>query len=357
MAIYGRMTIKGRGGALPTYNGHDAPYTPGSGVNVRVSGADARILAAAQRMEADAAKDLFNAGRNALKVGIEALDDYNKTKATELVTKYKMGMRDAMYGENGILLREGEAAFTADTDVADSSKKLKTELLKDYSGSMVEEIFNRRIEADESDCLFKAQEYKGKQYRVYQDRTDGAAFSELADTAMRSYSDPRVFSKNVGEALYFQEQMLRRKGYSGEALERGLKETSSKVFIGAIDQALSKGDIDDAQRILDMGSKTRMTSPDAASASDKIKAKIEALQKQAEADAKNKEIERVNRESDERRRSVMQILNTYPDTASQDEKMAQARVLLKDIDDPKVKDGALKLIEQELKEQSLDRKA
>jgi hypothetical protein len=101
MAIYNRMTIKGRGGALPTYQSQQAPYVPGQGINARVSGADAKILARGYNMEAKAMEGLVKAGKNAVDVGLQAANDYAKTKATELVTQYKMGMRQSMYGKDG----------------------------------------------------------------------------------------------------------------------------------------------------------------------------------------------------------------------------------------------------------------
>jgi hypothetical protein len=90
---------------------------------------------------------------------------------------------------------------------------------------------------------------------VFQDRTDKAAFSEAAEMAITGYADPKSFAKGTGEALYFQEQLLRRQGYSGEALERGLKESSSKIFAGGIEQALAADDVVSARRLLAEGSR------------------------------------------------------------------------------------------------------
>lgn len=255
MAIYQRMTIRGRGGALPTYQSQQAPYVPGQGVNARVSGADAKILAQGYNMEAKAMEGLAKAGKAAVDVGLQAMSDYAKTKATELVTQYKMGMRQSMYGKDGILTREGENAFTANADTMKRSKELRAELLKDLNGSLVAQKFNMVIDPEEAEYSLKAQEYEGKQYRVFQDRTDKAAFSEAAEMAIAGYADPKSFAKGTGEALYFQEQLLRRQGYSGEALDRGLKESSSKIFAGGIEQALAADDLVSARRLLAEGSR------------------------------------------------------------------------------------------------------
>lgn len=255
MPIYERMTIQGRGGALPQYQSQQAPYVPGQGVSARLSDSRAQIEAAGNEAKLKAVAGLGKAVKGAIDVGLQAADDYAKTKATELVTKYKMGMRQSMYGEGGILTREGESAFTANADTMKRSKELRAELLKDLSGSLVAQKFNMVIDPEEAEYSLKAQEYEGKQYRVFQDRTDAAAFNEAAESAMYGYADANTFAKGTGQALWFQEQMLRRKGYTGEALERGLKESSSKIFAGGIEQALAANDLAAARRLLAEGTK------------------------------------------------------------------------------------------------------
>lgn len=283
MAIYQRMTIQGRGGALPTYQSQQAPYVPGQGVSGRLSDARAEIEGAGERAKLNAIAGLGKAVKGAVEVGLDAANDYAKTKATELVTRYKSGMRQSLYGDGGILTREGESAFTANMDTMKRSKELRGELLKDMQGSLVEQMFNAVIDPEEAEYSLKAQEYEGKQYRVYQDRTDTAAFNEAAESAMYGYADGKTWAKGVGEALHFQERMLRRKGYTGEALERGLKESSSKIFAGGIEQALASNDLASARRLLQQGEGSRMTAEDAAKARKAITTKAEALEKKAEA--------------------------------------------------------------------------
>lgn len=283
MPIYERMTIQGRGGALPQYQSNQTPYVPGQGVTARLSDARGQLEGAGQQAKYKALAGLGKAVDGAVDVGLQAYEDYSKTKATELVTKYKMGMRQSMYGEGGILTREGDAAFTANADTMKRSKEMRAELLKDMGGSRVEQIFNQLIDPEEAEYSLKAQEYEGKQYRVYQDRTDTAAFNEAAESAMYGYADGKTWAKGVGEALYFQKQMLMRKGYSGEALERGLKESGSKIFAGGIEQALAANDLAAARRLLKQGEGSRMTAEDAAKARKAIDAKAEALERKAEA--------------------------------------------------------------------------
>lgn len=355
MAIYQRMTIRGRGGALPMYQSQQAPYVPGQGINARVSGADAEILARGYNMEAKAMAGLVQAGKNAVDVGLQAANDYAKTKATELVTQYKMGMRQSMYGKDGILTREGESAFTANADTMSRSKELRGELLEDMQGSMVADIFNSIIDPEEAEYSLKAQEYEGKQYRVFQDRTDKAAFSEAAEMAITGYADPKSFAKGTGEALWFQEQLLRRQGYTGEALERGLKESSSKIFAGGIEQALAADDLASARRLLKQGEEARMTADDVAKAKKAIKIKAEALEKKWEAAQKEAEAAAFEKSVVSMTAEIGKQVTEYGGDVEQ--QTAKAFELTADIKDDKERAEVRKRLAADIKEKDTARKA
>ena len=363
MAIYERMKVQGRGGALPTYQGRGESYVPGSGVHARVSGSDARLLAAGVRAESEALGKLGKAIGLSAGEGLSAYEDYSKTKATELFTKYRMQMRQSLYGENGFLTREGEEAFTADADARARSRELRSELLKDMEGSLAESMFNRLADSEEADFSLKAQEYKGKQYRVYQDRTDAAAFEEAAETAMHSYMSLPDFQKNVGQALYYQEQILRRAGYSGEALERGLKERSSRIFAGAIHQALASDDISAARRILAEGGRvfceeqTRMTADDMAKAEKKIRNHADALQAKADAAVKRRGEEAEKTFVQSASASVVSQLDQFPEDWTAEQKEAKLVQLTADIEDPKRRRAVCALVRADLNDRELVRKA
>ena len=363
MAIYERMKVQGRGGALPTYRGQGGSYVPGAGVNARVSGADARILAAGANAQSEALGNLGKAIGISARAGLSAYEDYSKTKATELFTKYRTQMRQSLYGENGILTREGESAFTSDADTMARSRELRSELLKDMEGSLAESMFNRLADEEEADFSLKAQEYEGKQYRVYQDRTDTAAFEEAAETAMHSYMSLPDFQKNVGQALYYQEQLLRRAGYAGEALERGLKEGSSKIFAGAINQALASDDIAGARNILAEGSRvfgddrTRMTSDDMAEAEESIRNRADALQEKAEAAARRREAAAEKAFVQGTSASIIAQLDQYPSDWTAEQKEAKLVQLTAGIEDPKQRRAVRAQVKADLDDKELVRKA
>lgn len=293
MAIYERMTIKGRGGALPTYQRQTGAYAPGAGVSARVSGADARILAAGSEAEGKALVCLGDTMNKAVQVGVKAYDDYSKSKATQLITQYRRDMNTALYGENGILTQKGEAALDADAQRAERARQLRDSLMTD-ANEYTKRYFNILADDYDADTSLKAQEYAQTEFTTMQKRNFEAAAEEWAESAMVSYANERDFDKNTGGALHFAQKRLELEGYSGEALQRGLKETSSKIFRGAIENALAGNDVDSARRLLERGSRmhgegdgawSRMTADDVAWGKNAIRTKQEALQAKAEANA------------------------------------------------------------------------
>lgn len=254
MAIYERMTIRGRGGALPTYQRQTGAYAPGAGVSVRMDDSAARIASAGDDLEARALIRLGDTMNKAVRVGVKAYDDYSKSKATQLITRYRRDMNMALYGENGILTQKGEAALDADEQRAERARQLRDELMKD-AGEYTRHYFTLLADDYDADTSLKAQRYAGKERVTMMNRNDEAAAEERAENAIASYANENDFNKSLGESLWYMEQRLRRDGYSDEALRRGLKETSSKVFRGAIENALAGNDVASARRLLERGSR------------------------------------------------------------------------------------------------------
>ncbi len=69
MAIYERMTLKPRAGALPEYNRQTENYVSGQSVSVRVDDSAARIAGAGQEAEARALGGIGNLGSLWLRYG------------------------------------------------------------------------------------------------------------------------------------------------------------------------------------------------------------------------------------------------------------------------------------------------
>ena len=99
MAIYERMTVKGRGTVLPQYQSNMGPATPGSGVTARFDTADARIMGAASSAYQQATGNLGNAIRKGALQVEGAYLDYSKSKATQLLNEYRSNMKHVLSGE------------------------------------------------------------------------------------------------------------------------------------------------------------------------------------------------------------------------------------------------------------------
>lgn len=365
MAIYERMTIRGRGGALPTYQRRTGAYAPGAGVSARMDDSAARIASAGDDLEARALVRLGDTMNKAVQVGVKAYDDYSKSKATQLITQYRRDMNMALYGENGILTQKGEAALDADEQRAERARQLRDELMKD-AGEYTKRYFNVLADDYDADMSLKAQQYAGKERVTMMNRNDEAAAEERAENAIASYANENDFNKSMGEALWYMEQRLRRDGYSDEALRRGLKETSSKVFRGAIESALAGNDVASARRLLERGSRmhgegegawSRMTADDVAWGKNAIRTKQEALQAKAEAAAKRRQEEAEKAFVQGTSASIISQLDQFPSDWTAEQKEAKLVQLTADIEDPKQRRAVRAQVKADLDDKELVRKA
>ena len=365
MAIYERMTIRGRGGALPTYQRRTGAYAPGAGVSARMDDSAARIASAGDDLEARALVRLGDTMNRAVQVGVKAYDDYSKSKATQLITQYRRDMNTALFGENGILTQKGEAALDADEQRAEAARKLRDSLMKD-ANEYTKRYFNILADDYDADTSLKAQRYAGKERVTMMNRNDEAAAEERAENAIASYANENDFNKSMGEALWYMEQRLRRDGYSDEALRRGLKETSSKVFRGAIESALAGNDVASARRLLERGSRmhgegdgawSRMTADDVAWGKNAIRTKQEALQAKAEAAAKKREEAAEKAFVESTSKEIMAQLDSFPKDWKIGDKESKLVQLTADIEDPKRRKAVRSLVKADLDDKELVRKA
>ncbi|WP_300907592.1 hypothetical protein [uncultured Desulfovibrio sp.] len=251
--VYGNMMAipnRGRGGALPSYQGGNQPYTPGANVSARTSDAGGSIAAAAAEASANALGNLAGAADRAVQTGVRAYEDYSKTRATQLLVEYQTRVNDAMYGDGGILTRKGDAAFDADKELARRSQEIREEVLGDYKGSLAGNFFDVRIREFDAGNMLKAQKYKGDQYDAWSFREDSAAADMFAKRAAQNYANHEEFIKDVAQAEWHIKSALKRKGYGPEAMAKGIAEARSAVLGMSIQQAIANGDMAGAERLL-----------------------------------------------------------------------------------------------------------
>jgi hypothetical protein len=116
MPIYERMTIRGRGGQLPSYQSQSKPYIPGQGVTARVDDTPGKVIGAAEQAQAKATAGLANSIASATQKGLSAYEDYQKAKVTDAYREFMDRMNLDLYGEGGILTRQGEDAALSPKD-------------------------------------------------------------------------------------------------------------------------------------------------------------------------------------------------------------------------------------------------
>ena len=363
MPSYESMTLRGQGGGLPRYQGRGGTYAPGAGVGARVSDAAAGIAAGAQQNRSAAMGRLGAALAGAADQGLKAYDDYARSKATELITRYRTSMNEALYGEGGILNAQGEDALNAGERWAEKSADLRESLTRDAQEN-VKYYFNLLADRDDEESGLKVRQHAATQQTVMLNRNDEAAAQERADSAVANYADPEAFSHCVGESLWYTEQYLRRNGYGDEALARGLKTVSSGIFRGSIEKALSAGDVTAAEHLLsqgwaggEKGEGRYLSAQDATWATAAIRNEREAQAARAAAQAQRRALEEQRTFVDSTSASVLKQLESFPETASMAEKESAAIRLTSVIQDPEQRKLVRAVVLDSLGEQDLERKA
>lgn len=366
--IYQPMRIppRDRGAALPAYQRRSAGHAPGSAVSARVDDSAGRIAGEAADAKARAlaglGRTLAGAARAVAENGARAYDDYSKSRATRLITQYRRDMNEALYGEDGILTRQGEAALDADGQRAARAERLRGELLRDADEG-TRHYFTLLADDFDADSSLRARQHAGEQREVMLNLNDDEAARERAEWAMTSYARQPDFDRGLGEGLWHTRQLLLRKGCAGETLERGLREFSSGVFAGAISRALAGGDPASAERLLERGSAARgegdaawslMSAPDIADARLRIQCAKEALTARAEAERKKAEAAAIRRNIQDGVRAILADVADFP-TLEEQERAALARV--EAMGDPVAREGVKERITREMRWRSTRRDA
>lgn len=257
--VYGNMMAipkNGKGGALPTYK-KGGTYVPGSGISARFSDSASGILNNAANASANAAVNnakgvakLAGDVNKAIHIGLNAYEDYSRLKATQLLLEYQKQVQDAMYGNGGIMLRQGEDAFTVDKDLEAKSKELREKICKDYNGSLTENFFNMRAQAFDNTNMLRAQKYKADQYNAWAIREDSAAADAFGGMASSNYANPEEYNKNAAQALWHTRQALERRGYGPEAINKADREARRQMSLNAFKAAMAQEDYAGAERLL-----------------------------------------------------------------------------------------------------------
>ena len=255
MAIYERMTIKGRGGALPTYQRQTGVYAPGAGVSGRVSGADARIIAAGSEAEGKALVRLGDTMNKAVQVGVKAYDDYSKAKAEQAFQSVMADMNEVMYsGESGLMNRQGaDAALIGkdfDSALADSANNTVKNMELDataqrYLSEMVKG-YNLRTKPT-------VERHAATQTREALINSDLALAEQFQQNALLNRGDPTLYLQAIRDGAGATVAALSKRGASKEEKDLAQSNYISGTFYAMAKADLDAGKTDTAEKFLKEG--------------------------------------------------------------------------------------------------------
>lgn len=256
MAVYGSMLVPTRARTTNTGQGYVSKgetYTPGQNASARLSDSAAGVLSSAASQQAQSLAGLTR-GLNQMNQGLtDAYIDHHKMVGQNMATEYRQRVNDALYGENGILTREGESSFSCRQDAEAKMKEISDELQKGYEGSLAGNFFRQNTDSFISDTVVKAQQYQDKQYGKWLDDGDTAFITQSIDLAVSSYADGNAFSRHLGEATNRIRAMGKRNGINADMIEKNVRDSTSAAFLQSVKQAIGDKNLEAAQRILKQG--------------------------------------------------------------------------------------------------------
>ncbi len=283
--IYERMRVSStpsRGGALPTYQRKGELHAPGSGVSARIDDSAARIAGAGGDAEARALAGLGNAVKGAVDVGVKAYDDYQNTKATEAYNLFQKAMNEKMYGENGIFIRQGEAAFDStenmESALRDTAEEVSRQLkLNEYA----REKLNRNIYQFSTRFMPKAMEYASEQRMKWADEQDRASLDLNFEGLLNNADDRHMRIMYLSTMQKTYNQYAERNGFSPAKKELGWKRVLSGAYSSLADKFITNGNLNAARELVNEDALWLEGDQDRIRA--KIKAEGERLEAKAEA--------------------------------------------------------------------------
>lgn len=254
MAVYERMTIKGRGGALPTYQRKTGAYAPGAGVSARVDDSAARIASAGDDLEARALVRLGGTMNAATQIGAKAYDDYSKAKAEQAAEFVMKDMNAAMYGENGFMNRRGvdAAMIPKDFDAALAGSEeavVKNMELNAHSQRYLKE-FVRGYSLRTKPTV---ERYSATQTRDAFIRQEQAMAMQFQENALLNRDNPELYLQNIRDGAASVVAALSKTGASKEEKMVAQQEYISGAFYAMAKADLDAGKTDTAEKFLNEG--------------------------------------------------------------------------------------------------------
>lgn len=269
MPIYEQMTIRGRGGALPSYQSQTKPYVPGSGVSARFDDSAGEIFAAAAETERKAWTGFGLTVAEGVKTGVKAYEDYQKAKVTEAFTEFQDRMNRDLYEEGGILTRQGEDAAKSPQDFEAATTRHINEIQKDMGlNNYAFESLKETVKGYKTDTLPTVLEYSTKQTHKALIGRDEALAEQYKSSAMLARDNRAMYMADIARGSRAIADAKRRAGATDEEIAVAQAEYVSGAYYDMAVADLALGRTEKAEKFL--REKGIFTGKDAAKLAEKV---------------------------------------------------------------------------------------
>jgi len=243
MPPYSKMRIEGRGGALPSYQSQSKPYIPGSGISARFDDSAGEIFAKASEAERKAWAGFGMVAADAVQTGVKAYEDYQKAKVTDAFTEFQDRMNVDLYGEGGILTRQGEDAAKSPGDFERAAARHVDEIREDLGLSAYAfESLKETVKGYKTDTLPTVLKYSTTQTHKALIGRDEALAEQFRNNAMLGRDNKAIYISNIARGSRAIADAKRRAGATDEEIAVAQAEYVSGSYydMAVADLALGK---------------------------------------------------------------------------------------------------------------------
>lgn len=235
---------------------------------------------------------------------------------------------DTLYGPNGALTKQGKDAFTAPEDARANYFARATQIRDGLTSDEQREAFDRATAADWSTVDEQVQRHVATQRDAYDASTTDALVANKQSEALNGYTDPTIVQASIDSQRDAITAYGQRHGWSDEQTQ------------GAVANLASKTHVDVISRMLDNDQDQLASSYYAAHKDDILGTEQAKLEKAI----------KVGSTQGDALRRVTSIL--APDRDGTPPSASDALAQAEDIDDPKVREEALRLVTAHFTEQN-----
>lgn len=191
--------------------------------------------------------EMFGGGRVAQKLseGLQAgenlLEEYNRVKATEAVTKAEDEIQRLMYDpENGALNKRGVNAFEAAKKAREEMVKVQSQVGKDLN-FMARAKFDQVFQSRFQDYDKKLMAHEAQEQEEVDKQVTFSFIESEQNIAVRDFNDVERVQRSLVNQADQLERYGKRMGLPTEAVKNAILEAHSKTHTGIVERLLNEG--------------------------------------------------------------------------------------------------------------------